>query len=142
MGVFKDANHLYECIGGLFDILKKDETIGPKLRKSELLIRFTYREPDAVISIDCSKDPEEKGAYVQWFKGKADFEPIVEMTMKADVAHRFWLGKVNLLMALAKKQIIAKGPIPKLLKLLPVVKPAFKIYPELLREKGYAHMIE
>ena len=47
--------------------------------------------------------------------------PDVEMTMKADIAHQFWHGKINLMAALARRQIIAKGPIPKILKLLPAV---------------------
>jgi hypothetical protein len=63
------------------------------------------------------------------------------MTMKADVAHAFWHGKVNLLSALAKKDIVAQGPIPKILKLLPTVEPLYKQYPLLLKEKGYGSMV-
>ena len=63
------------------------------------------------------------------------------MTMKADVAHAFWHGKVNLVGALAKKEIVAKGPMPKIIKLLPAVEPLYKQYPALLREKGYEDMI-
>ena len=46
-----------------------------------------------------------------------DKKPEVEMSMKADVAHKFWFGKVNLVAALARRQMIAKGPVPKILKL-------------------------
>ena len=63
------------------------------------------------------------------------------MSVKADIAHAFWHGKVNLLSALSKKDIVAKGPIPKILKLLPAVEPLYKVYPALLREKGYESMI-
>ena len=42
MPVFKDSDQLYECIGGLFDILKKDDKIGPKIKASGLIIRFKY----------------------------------------------------------------------------------------------------
>jgi hypothetical protein len=58
------------------------------------------------------------------------------MTMKADVAHQFWHGKVNLMAALTRRQIIAKGPIPKILRLLPAVEPVYSMYPKLLREIG------
>jgi hypothetical protein len=47
----------------------------------------------------------------------------------------------GLMGALAKKQIIAKGPIPKILKLLPAVQPLYKVYPELLKEKGYTDLV-
>ena len=39
--------------------------------------------------------------------------------MEADTAHRFWLGRVNVTVALARGQIKAKGPVAKILKLVP-----------------------
>lgn len=141
MSTFKDADHLYECIGGLFDILKKDADIGPKIKKSGLIIRFQYTEPEAQIWIDCVNDSGEEGAHIQW-KKTMDVEPVVDMSMKADVGHQFWLGNVNLLTALTRKQIVAKGPIPKILKLLPTIKPAYKIYPEHLKKIGYENLVK
>jgi hypothetical protein len=61
--------------------------------------------------------------------------------MKADVAHEFWLGNVNLMVALTRKQIVAKGPIPKIMKLLPVIKPAYAKYQALLKDRGLEDMI-
>jgi hypothetical protein len=61
--------------------------------------------------------------------------------MKADVAHAFWHGKVNLLGAIAKRDIVVQGPLPKVLKLLPAVEPLYKVYPALLREKGYGSLV-
>jgi hypothetical protein len=34
--------------------------------------------------------------------------------------------------------MVARGPIPKILKLLPVIKPAYDLYPKYLLEKGFA----
>jgi hypothetical protein len=51
------------------------------------------------------------------------------MSMKADVAHEFWLGKVNVPIAILSGKIVSKGPTPQALALLPVVKPAYAIYP-------------
>jgi hypothetical protein len=73
--------------------------------------------------------------------GPSNLKPDVSMTMKADIAHAFWHGKVNLVAALAKKDIVAQGPIPKILKLLPAVEPLYKVYPALLREKGYPNLV-
>ena len=56
--------------------------------------------------------------------------------MKAETAHQFWLGKVNLVAALTRGTIVAKGPVPAIMKLLPVITPAYKIYPQVLKEKG------
>jgi hypothetical protein len=44
-----------------------------------------------------------------------------------DVAHRFWLGKLNLVKSLTSGEIESDGSVPRMLKLLPVIKPAFNI---------------
>lgn len=92
-------------------------------------------------TINAKDKPTQPGAYIDVIHGPCNLKPEVVMTMKADISHAFWHGKVNLVEALAKKQIVAAGPIPKILKLLPAVQPLYKQYPELLREKGYANMI-
>jgi hypothetical protein len=58
--------------------------------------------------------------------------------MKADTAHKFWRGDVNLVTALARREITAKGPIPKILKLLPIIKPAYALYPQYLEKIGFS----
>ena len=60
--------------------------------------------------------------------GDTDLEPEVVMSMEADTAHRFWLGKVNVTVALARGQMKAKGPVAKILKLVPLTKPIFPRY--------------
>jgi hypothetical protein len=56
--------------------------------------------------------------------------------MEADTAHRFFLGKVNVTTALARGQIKAKGPVAKILKLVPLTKPIFPRYKAQLEEQG------
>jgi len=43
--------------------------------------------------------------------------------------------------ALARRQIVAKGPIPKILKLLPAVEPMYQMYPNILHEIGRDDLI-
>ena len=69
-------------------------------------------------------------------------EPEVVMTMEADTAHKFWLGKVNVTVALARGQMKAKGPVAKILKLVPLVKPVFPRYRAMLEEKGRTDLVE
>jgi len=57
--------------------------------------------------IDCSGDKLEISA------GDTDTKATVDMSMSSDIAHKFWFGKVNLMAALTRKQMVAKGPIPK-----------------------------
>jgi hypothetical protein len=141
MGVFRDAEHFYECVGELMDRAKKDPIVGPKIAKSGLIIQFQYSDPQAMTTVNAKDKPSQPGAYVDVIHGPCTLKPDITMSMKADIAHAFWHGKVNLLAALSKKDIVAKGPIPKILKLLPAVEPLYKVYPALLREKGYESMI-
>jgi hypothetical protein len=141
MAVFRDTEQFYETVGELMDRAKKDPQVGPKIAKSGIIIQFVYTQPDAVTTINAKEKPHQPGAYVDIIHGPCNLKPDVKMSMKADVSHAFWHGKVNLISALAKKDIVAEGPVPKILKLLPAVQPLYKAYPALLKEKGYGNMV-
>lgn len=141
MTIFRDSKQFYECVGELMDRAKKDPQVGPKIAKSGIIIQFRYTDPEAQTTVNAKDKPTQAGAYCDVIHGPTSLRPDVIMSMKADVSHAFWHGKVNLMAALAKKDIIATGPIPKILKLLPAVQPLYKVYPSLLREKGYSNLI-
>lgn len=142
MAVFKDYDELHACMGRLYDEAKRDARVAPKIKASNLVIQFRYDDPRAVVTINAANPPTQEGAYFDVLWGDdTGLKPDVEMSMKSDVAHQFWHGKVNLVAALARRQIIAKGPIPKILKLLPSVEPMYQMYPRLLRELGRADLI-
>jgi hypothetical protein len=141
MTVFKDSKQFYECIGELMDRAKRDPDVGVKIAKSGIIIQFRYTDPEAMTTINAREKATQPGSFVDVIHGPCQLKPDVVMSMKADVSHAFWHGKVNLVAALAKKEIVADGPIPKILKLLPAVQPLYKVYPQLLREKGYAALV-
>ena len=131
MAYFKDAQEVYEVIGKLFADLADDQELGPKFRKANTIVQYDYREPESVITVRLQED---KPGDVDF--GETDMEPEVVMSMKADTAHRFWLGKVNVTVALARGQIKAKGPVAKILKLVPLTKPVFPRYKAQLEAQG------
>lgn len=141
MSVFQNSEQFYETVGELMDRAKKDPEVGPKIAKARIIIQFRYTEPEAMTTVNAQDTPTQEDAFVDVFHGECSLKPHVVMSMKADTAHRFWMGKVNLVSALAKGEIEAVGPIPKILKLLPAVKPLYRMYPDLLREKGYADLV-
>lgn len=135
--VFKDADMLYDVLLGFFTKLKEHPEIGPKLQKANLSVRFNYKNPDSAIAIDGTKDE------VKFYHGKEaqNFQAIVEMSMEADFAHYFWHGKANILQALARREVIARGDVPSVMRLLPVLEPAYELYPQYLRQKGLHKII-
>ena len=64
------------------------------------------------------------------------------MEMDADVAHLFWLGQVRPTVALAHGDMRASGPVAKILRLVPLVKPSFTRYEQMLREAGRTDLLE
>lgn len=135
MAVFKDSDELRLYFGALYDQSKCDARVAPKIRDSRLVIQFRYEEPHGVVTINAAAPPTQEGAYFDVLWGDdTGLKPDVEMSMKADIAHQFWHGKINLMTALTRRQIIAKGPIPKILKLLPAVAPMYEMYPRILHE--------
>ena len=133
--VFNNKEELYNVLVEFYEMLKKNRNIGPALAKTNLCVQFRYKKPSAVITIDAT------GNRIKIVKGEFDGKPEVTMTMNADFAHKFWHGKANLITALTRRQVVAKGNIPKTIKLLPILRPAFSLYPNFLRKKGLEHLI-
>ena len=137
MTYFKDADEVYAYIGRLFEELAEDDELGPKFRTANTIVQYQYRAPESQITVKLI-DGEEG----QVDCGATPLEPEIVMTMDADTAHRFWLGKVNVTVALARGQIKAKGPVAKILKLVPLVKPAFPRYRVILEQAGREDLLE
>jgi putative sterol carrier protein len=133
---FKDAQEVYDTIGKLFEDLAEDEEMAPKFQAANTIVQYQYREPEATITLRLKEDePGEVDL------GETDLEPEVEMSMEADTAHRFFLGKVNVTVALARGQIKAKGPVAKILKLVPLTKPIFPRYKAQLEAQGREDLV-
>ncbi|HKH14869.1 MAG TPA: SCP2 sterol-binding domain-containing protein [Solirubrobacterales bacterium] len=131
MPYFKDADEVYATIGKLFQDLADDEELAPKFRKANTVVRYEFRDPDSEITLRLQ---EGQPGDVDF--GESEMEPDVTMSMAADTAHRFWLGQVNVTVALARGQIKAKGPVAKILKLVPLTKPVFPRYKAQLEAQG------
>jgi putative sterol carrier protein len=137
LGYFKDADEVYRYIGKLFEDLAEDEELGPKFRKADTIVQYRYRDPESTITVRL-----QDGKDGQVDNGETTMEPEVVMMMDADTAHRFWLGKVNVTVALARGQIKAKGPVAKILKLVPLTKPIFPRYRKMLEDAGREDLLD
>ena len=137
MPYFKDADEVYRYIGSLFEDLAADPELGPRFRQANTIVQYQYRNPDAQITVWMREDGEPRVDL-----GDSDLEPEVVMAMEADTAHRFWLGQVNVTVALARGQMKAQGPVAKILKLVPLTKPIFPRYEAKLRAAGREDLLE
>ena len=127
MAVFESTEKMYEILGTLFETLFKDEIVSKKFIDSKITIKFIINDPDGYIWLT------EDGKVIC---GEADLKPSIQMTLSGDSCHRFWLKELKMPIALAKGLIKAKGPMPKVLKLLPLLKPAYEAYPDIAKKFG------
>ena len=137
MALFADAQEVYDTIGRLFVEIGDDEELGPKFRRADTIVRYEYSDPDSVVTVRLKAGEPARVDF-----GDSDLEPEVTMSMDADTAHRFWLGQVNVTVALARGQMRANGPVAKVLKLVPLTKPVFPRYKALLLEQGREDLAE
>ena len=137
MPYFESAEEVYETLGKLFTDIANDEELAPKFRKANTIVRYQYSEPESAITVRLQ---EGQPGDVEF--GESEMEPEVTMTMAADTAHRFWLGQVNVTVALARGEIKAQGPVAKILRLVPLAKPVFPRYKAQLEAQGREDLAE
>jgi hypothetical protein len=137
LAYFKDAEEVYGTLGKLFVDIANDEELAPRFRQANTIVRYEYTDPASVITVRLQEDQPGDVDF-----GPSSMEPEVTMSMEADTAHRFWLGEVNVTVALARGQMDAKGPVAKILKLVPLAKPIFPRYRAQLEAQGRADLIE
>lgn len=135
MAYFADAEELYDVIGRLHRSIAEDPELTATFAAADTVVRYRYTDPEAQITVSLKLG---EPSHVDF--GESDLEPEVVMTMSADTAHLFWLGKVNATLALARGEMTAEGPVAKLLRLIPAAEPVFAIYRAQLAEQGLTEL--
>ena len=137
MAYFADAEEVYEYIGGVFASVIADPDFVERFRRIETVVQYRFHDPESTITVAVPLDAPGRVDC-----GETDLEPDLTMEMQADVAHRFWLGEVNVTVALARGQIVAHGPVPKILRLIPLMKPVHARYRAWLEAAGRKDLLE
>ncbi|MEV7379584.1 SCP2 sterol-binding domain-containing protein [Streptomyces lydicus] len=139
MGVFKDEDEVYTYLGRIFQVGLDDPELGPKLRNVGSVLKLNQSDPKSTIVIDFGEGIVQLGEH-----GTAQVtRPVdAELEMAADTAHRFWLGKVNVALAMARGQIRNKGKVSAVMKIVPLTKPLFVAYEKILRDAGRGDLVD
>jgi SCP-2 sterol transfer family len=138
---FESAKECRACIDHVFEMMSRDPDMGPKLRDAETPQRFELPDLDLVVNITYNDDPDSEDCLRWEWSDDVDWEPVVKMTMNSDVANRYFQGKENVAMALARRRIKTSGDVRKALALIPITKPVYAMYREFL-EREYPHLVE
>lgn len=122
----------------IFAMMDEDPEMGPKLRDADVPQRFEFEDMDLVMNIRAARPAE--GSNLRWeWTDDVDWSPRVEMKMSSEVANRYFQGKENIPLAIARRRIKPGGDIRASLALLPITKPVFERYRALVAER-YPHL--
>ena len=136
---FESAKELREVMDAVFSMMDADSEMGPKLRDADTPQQFEFSDFDVVVNIRAATDDEAGNLYWEWSED-VDWKPKVRMTMSSEVANRYFQGKENVAMAVARRRIKTGGDMKAALDLIPVTKPIYARYREFL-EAEYPHLM-
>lgn len=132
MTMFASPEDMYSVFTPFMQSLTTDPVVGPKFVAAKTSFRVIHTDPAGTFLLDATVDPPV--LYVG--EDAAGHHAEVELTMSAEDGHAFWLGQLNLPVALAKRKIKVNGGATKLMGLVPALQPAYALYREHLARSG------
>ncbi|HYZ80484.1 MAG TPA: SCP2 sterol-binding domain-containing protein [Solirubrobacteraceae bacterium] len=136
---FQSAEEFREVIDKTFGLMNDDPEMGPKLRDANVPQRFEFADLDLVVNIRAVRSGEEGNLHWVW-SDEVDWEPRVRMTMSSETANKYFQGKENVAMAIARRRIKAGGDVKAALSLIPITKPVYARYREMVAA-DYPHLV-
>jgi hypothetical protein len=137
MATFASPKEFVEVMDRTFTLMSDDPDMGPKLRDADTPQRFEFTDVDLVVNIRAG-GADEPNLYWEWSDDVA-WEPKVEMTMTSEIANRYFQGKENVALAIARRRIKTGGDVKAALALIPITKPLFERYREMIAS-DYPHL--
>jgi hypothetical protein len=137
MSSFKSEQEFREVMDRTFTIMSEDPEMGPQLRDADTPQRFEFTDYDLVVNIRAGGAEEPNLAW-EW-SDEIDWEPKVKMAMTSETANRYFQGKENVAIAIARRRIKAGGDVKAALAIIPITKPLFARYRELIATT-YPHL--
>ncbi len=126
MSGFTSPAEFRQVIDRTFSLMSDDPDMGPRLRDADTPQRFEFTDLDLVVNIRAG-GRDEPNLVWEW-TDEIDWEPRVRMTMSSETANRYFQGKENVAIAIARRRIKTGGDVKAALALIPVTKPLFERY--------------
>ena len=136
---FKSTAEFRELMDRVFTLMSEDPEMGPKLRDADVPQRWEFEDLDLVINIRAAREDEEGCLYWEW-SDDVDWKSKVQMRMSSETANKYWQGKENIPVAIARRRIKTGGDMKAALSLIPITKPVYAQYRAVL-EAEYPHLV-
>ena len=136
---FASAREFREVMDRVFAMMDEDPAMGPQLRDADVPQRFEFDDVDLVVNIRAARPGEDGNLHWEW-SDDVDWQPKVRMAMSSETANKYFQGKENIAVALARRRIKSGGDVKAALSLMPITKPVFARYRAML-EAEYPHLV-
>ncbi len=136
---FTSAKEFREVFDRLFTLMSEDEDVGPKLRDADVPQRFEFEDLDLVFNVRAGHPDEGVNLYWEW-TDDVDWQPKVRMNMSSETANKYFQGKENIAIAIARRRIKTGGDVKASLALIPITKPIYARYTAMI-ESDYPHLL-
>jgi hypothetical protein len=136
---FASAKEFRTVIDQVFSMMDSDPEMGPKLRDADVPQRFEFTDVDLVVNIRAAREGEDGNLHWEW-TDDVDWDPRVKMAMSSETANKYFQGKENVAVAIARRRIKSGGDVKAALSLIPITKPIYGRYRDLL-EREYPHLV-
>ena len=137
MTEFRSPQEFKEVMDRTFTLMREDPEIGPRLRVADTPQCFEFTDMGMVVNLRAGDDSEP---HVVWeWSDEISWEPRVKMAMSSETANRYFQGKENVAIAIARRRIRAGGDVKAALAIIPITKPLFARYREMIASE-YPHL--
>ncbi|MFZ0450374.1 MAG: pyruvate dehydrogenase complex E1 component subunit beta [Desulfatiglandaceae bacterium] len=137
MSPYRDRDEFVAILSALWDEIFATPAVVQKVAGEKVVIKFRYTDFKTALFIDIS------GETPRYYWDPEEGTPSdVEMIQTSETSHKFWMEALNVPMAIATRKVVAKGSVQKALKLLPALKPAFALYPTILKRMGREDLLK
>jgi len=135
---FRSSEEFRTVMDRIFSMMSEDPEMGPRLRDADVPMRYEFTDFDLVANIRASTDDEPGNLHWEW-SDDVDWDPKVRMTMSSETANKYFQGKENVAVAIARRRIKSGGDVKAALGLIPITKPIYPRYRDLVEEE-YPHL--
>ena len=126
MAHYETDAEVYEQLGGILTNLVYNAARREQLHQADAVVQFAFRHPDATVTLDvrASKPPRVD-------LGDTKLRADVVFAMDADTGRAILHGELSPTLALARGEVRTKGPVGKVLRVVPVTVGAHEVEADL-----------
>ncbi len=134
---FSSPAEFQEVMDRTFALMSDDPDCGPKLRAADTPQRFEFPDLGMVVNVRSGEAAEPNLAW-EW-SDEVAWEPKLRMSMSSDTANRYFQGKENVALAIARRRIKASGDVKLRLGMFSLHRPVFAAYRQMI-VADYPHL--